>query len=95
MRKVSGRTFHTERVQIDDTSFVNCTFDRCNLIYSGSERFGFDGCKFNDCRWGFEGAAAFTIGFLTVMYGAQPEMIEATFENIRRGVRRNPIPQPE
>jgi hypothetical protein len=35
MREIKGRIFTQERVNLDDTRFVDCTFMRCTMVYEG------------------------------------------------------------
>ena len=43
----------------------------------------------NDCRWTFEGPAGLTVNLMTALYQAGvTDLIDQTFENIRRGSHR-------
>lgn len=50
MEIVSGIVITSERVRLDEKHFVDCTFESCELIYSGGpvvfERTGFTGCHY-------------------------------------------------
>jgi hypothetical protein len=49
-RQRRDRQFKNERVEIDGKRFTSCTFDACELVYSGGDvEFG-PGCVVNDCR---------------------------------------------
>ena len=76
--------FENVTIFLDGSSFIECTFENCNLIYSGLLPAALNTNSFNNCRWEFSGAAQNTVGFMADLYraGAQ-ELIEATFDNIR------------
>ena len=59
---------------LDGETFSDCAFEACRLVYSGGEPQKFEGCRFNDCEWKFEGAAAQTLSYLKLMWsvGAKP-----------------------
>lgn len=82
----SNRNFFSKSVALDGSSFHDCVFSKCTMIYSGGEIPALSGCRFDDCAWQFGGEAANTIGFLSGMYqGGFDRLIEATFHEIRRG----------
>jgi hypothetical protein len=52
------KEFEGQRVRVDNHHFRNCTFRRCNLIYSGG-LFGFVACRFDaSTRLSLTGSAA-------------------------------------
>jgi hypothetical protein len=76
--------FENVTIFLDGSSFVECTFDNCTLIYSGLLPVALDTSSFNNCRWEFSGAAQNTVGLMAALYGSgEQELIEATFDNIR------------
>ncbi|MEP3437313.1 MAG: hypothetical protein ABJN75_11095 [Hoeflea sp.] len=80
------RSFFSKNVALDGSSFRDCVFSSCTMIYSGGEVPALSGCRFDDCGWQFTGDAANTIAFLSGMYrGGFDQLIEATFHEIRRG----------
>jgi hypothetical protein len=80
-----NRNFHDITVQLDGGTFVGCTFERCTLVISGLIPFHLEGCNFPTCKWEFAGPAANTLGILTQLYaGGAKELIEKTFDNIRK-----------
>lgn len=85
MNTISGSNFRNTRVQLDNINYVNCSFDGCAVVYSGGGPIGLNSCNFTNCRWEFDGPAANTLKFLTLMYKVQPELIESVFESVRRG----------
>jgi len=80
------RKFSGDQIALDGSSFFNCSFSNCTMVYSGGEIPTLSGCRFGDCGWQFGGEAANTIGFLSGLYqGGFDTLIEATFDEIRRG----------
>ena len=79
-----NQTFDDMTVVIDGSSFYNCTFNRCKMVYSGLLPATLDGGAFHDCQWEFVPPASNAIAFMSAIYklgGA--EMIENTFRMIR------------
>ena len=62
--------FNHETVPLDGESFSDCEFRECRMVYSGGETPSFEGCRFDGCEWKFEGAAANTLAYLKVVWGA-------------------------
>lgn len=50
-------------IHIDGKLFINCTFTKCQIIYSGGD-FGWRNTTFNDCQVSLEGPASRTANFL-------------------------------
>jgi hypothetical protein len=90
-----GQTFKKQRICLDGASFQNCTFEECELIYSGLMPTVLQNNTMRDCRWQFAGPAQNTMGFLTMLYGGgAKDLIEATFTSIRNGSIIAPQQQP-
>jgi len=53
-----------EQVEVDGHRFVDCTFEKASLRYSGGEHPSFENCTFEDVGWYFTGAALRTIQLL-------------------------------
>jgi hypothetical protein len=70
----SGASYNHQTVMLDGESFSDCAFAACRLVYSGGELPKFEGCRFDDCEWKFEEAAAQTLSYLKLMWsvGAKP-----------------------
>ena len=84
-----GAAFTNETVVLDGNEYLNCTFTNCELIFRGTDGVALHGIDFNGCRWTFEGPAGLTINFMTALYQAGvTDLIDQTFENIRRGTHR-------
>ncbi|HKJ74531.1 MAG TPA: hypothetical protein VKA19_10480 [Alphaproteobacteria bacterium] len=89
----NGQKFKQQQIVLDGGSFYNCTFEECDLIYSGLMPVFMNGNTLKDCRWRFDGPAVNTMAFLTMLHnsGAR-ELVEATFEGVRNGSLLNPNP---
>jgi len=62
-------TIHNhETVVMDGESFSDCEFRDSRLVYSGGKPPVFNHCKFVDCEWRMEGAAAHTLDHLKVVW---------------------------
>lgn len=87
--RYENRTFESEDVVLDDNEYYNCTFRRCTIVYRGIGRLVLSGNHFDAPEWRLEGPASNTLMFLTDLYHNFGEVgrgvVEATFENIRRG----------
>ena len=66
----SGTTFSHETVTLDGETFADCEFRDCRLVYAGGEPPVFTGCKFHDCDWRQEDAAARTLAYLKAVWNA-------------------------
>lgn len=85
-----GKELADQEISLDFNEFVNCRFVRCSLVFRGFGPARLRGCIFDDVTWSFDGPAANTVKFMTGLYhGAGQggrQLIESTFENIRKGV---------
>ncbi len=87
MRTIEGETFGIQRVIVDGKRFVNCTFNKTELVFRGEVGGGFEGCKLVVPQLTFDGPAARTVRILRTLYTVpqlQP-LIENTFAGIRTG----------
>jgi len=89
MATFENSKFENTEERLDGNRYINCTFKRCHLIYGGTEVVTLEGCGFHECSWSFTDAAERTINFMVGLYHGTgkggKELIEKTFENIRRG----------
>ena len=86
--RFTSRDFTDETIELDGNQFPGCTFTGCQMRFRGDAPVVLDGCAFYGCSWELDGPAATTIAFLSALYamgGRTRELVEATFENIRRG----------
>ena len=59
-----------ETVALDGQEFSDCEFRDCRLVYAGGEPPVFNRCRFHDCDWRFEDAAANTLAHLKGVWAA-------------------------
>jgi hypothetical protein len=64
----SNTTYSHDTVVLEAETFSGCEFRDCRLIYSGGEPATLIDCKFVDCDWRLDGAAASTLAFLKSMW---------------------------
>ena len=62
--------FNHETVVLDGEMFADCEFRQCRMVYNGGKPPVFDSCKFHDCDWRFDDAAARTLAHLKVVWAA-------------------------
>jgi hypothetical protein len=87
----TGKAFTNQRVRVDGNSYTDCTFTSCTLIYGAKGTVVMAGCRLDNTSIQFDECAGETIRFLTGLYhGGFREIVEQTFENIRRG--EHPMP---
>ena len=80
--------FNHESVPLDGEHFSDCEFRACRLIYAGGALPSFNNCRFNDCDWKFEDAAARTLAHMQVVWavgGKAP--VQALIKAITGGAR--------
>ncbi len=78
-------TFEGQTMQLDGNEYISCTFRRCHLQYGGAA-LKLEGNNFSQCTWAFTDAASRTVNFMMALYHqGSRELIEQTFENIRKG----------
>lgn len=84
----NGETFRDIRVHLDGGTFVNCTFENCDLIFSAVLPVHMDRCSFNNCRPAFIGSAGLAIQMMRGIYhGWGPNgrtVIDGIFDQIRK-----------
>ena len=82
--KFKNTAFSNQPIDLDDNEFIECRFEKCNLIYRGGKLPSLVDCSFDEFRISFEHAAADTLSFINALYhGGFKSVIEATFNNIR------------
>ncbi|MDP1735925.1 MAG: hypothetical protein Q8L23_00640 [Caulobacter sp.] len=62
--------FNHETVVLDGEAFADCEFRDCRMVYSGGKPPVFDSCRFDNCDWRFDDAAARTLAHLKVVWAA-------------------------
>jgi len=79
------QTFVGRRIQLDGASFKHCTFEHCQLYFSGQLGMELIDCTYGPgCTWHITGPAGEALNFLAGLYkmGAT-DLVEATFDIIR------------
>jgi len=78
-----NKTFKGRKISLDGGTFYGCTFDKCNLVFSGYIPVFLENCNFNDCTWEFSGPALNTITFMKALHaGGATDLIENTCQQI-------------
>lgn len=84
-----NKSFADDTVELDNNTYQNCKFARCTLNYRGLGQVEIAGCSFEEPRFVFLDAAQRTLGFMNALYNGAgaggKQLIEATFNNMRRG----------
>jgi hypothetical protein len=83
----NAQTFTDIQVFLDGSTFTNCTFVRCELVYSGFLPASLSGNRFDGgCRWSLTGPALNTLRFMSTLHqagGGTQALIENVFDSIR------------
>jgi hypothetical protein len=82
--------FDGKDITLGANTFTGCTFRNCRVVFDGTPGLKLRANKFKEnIQWVFDNHAANTILFLTMLYHSEGkggrEIVENTFENIRRG----------
>jgi hypothetical protein len=80
--------FNHETITLDGERFSGCEFRECRMVYRGGEPPKFDDCRFDDCDWRFEDAAAHTLAYMKLLWavGGKTSM-QALIKEITSGGR--------
>jgi hypothetical protein len=62
--------FNHETVALDGSRYSGCEFRGCRMVFRGGEPPHFDDCRFDNCDWRFEEAAANTLAHLKIVWAA-------------------------
>ena len=82
--KYSNKTFADRSEDLDGNEYLNCSFERCKLMYCGGPIPRFDTCAFNASSFMFEKGAGNALEFLRELYHAGlNQNVEALFADIR------------
>ena len=84
------KDFDGQDVLLDGNTFSGCTFQNCRMIFRGTKGPKLSANHFKqNVQWSFDGPAGLTLQFMSAFYNGRgeggKEMIEALFEQIRRG----------
>lgn len=62
--------YNHETVALDGEAFSNCEFRDSRLVFTGGEPPIFSNCRFDNCEWKFDEAAARTLVHLKTIWAA-------------------------
>jgi hypothetical protein len=65
----SGVIYNHETVVLDGETFSQCEFRSSRLVFAGGAPPVFEDCRFDDCEWKFDDAAARTLVHLKSLWG--------------------------
>lgn len=71
METIVGKTFKNQTVVMDDKNYVQCTFTKCEIVYTGGD-FSWVNATFDDCKITITGNAAKTMAFAQQIGLLQP-----------------------
>ena len=78
--------FTRETVQLDGETFEDCDFKKCRMVYAGGPAPVFNSCRFEDCDWKFEDAAARTLEHMKAVWNAGGnQQLQALIKDITSG----------
>lgn len=86
MKVQTGGQIEGGQVRIDGYLYRGVTFIRCRLIYAAVDAVAFQRCNFQECTWGFVGAASLMANFLQHLFSAESGA-EAVGEDIITHIR--------
>lgn len=74
MQVVDHRRYKDELVVLDNTSFSDCFFENCILMYAGGP-IGIERSGMKNCRWKIQGpAAAVLLGLASLQWDIKPPL---------------------
>ncbi len=86
LRTIEGESFGVQRIIVDGKKFINCKFNKTELVFKGESDLSIVGCSLTNVSYTFSGPAERTLKILKTLYKT-PEfrpMIDNTFEAIRK-----------
>ena len=92
--RYENKHFVNQKVDLDGNGFINCKFEKCELVFKGIEPCGAaEGCLFLNTTLAFVGPAANTLTMLSNLYaGGFNNFVEKLFENIRSNQPQGGLP---
>jgi hypothetical protein len=73
-------------VKPSSSTFHDCDFQKCRMVYAGGEAPVFESCRFEDCDWKFEDAAARTLEHMKAVWNAGgKQQLQALIKDITSG----------
>ena len=78
--------FQGIRIYIDGSTFTDCEFEQCELVYSGTMGVQFLRPMFRDSSFILQGSAKHTLAFLHELYqSGLTKLVDAAVDDIRKG----------
>lgn len=93
-----GQKYENLTIFLDGSSFYDCQFINCNMVFSGVIGFLMEKPVYQGCRWTPQGPALHTIQLLSNLYrSGATELVEALFQMIKNGGQATaaPVAAPE
>jgi hypothetical protein len=94
MIKIEKKTFENQPINFDGVQYVNCNFNRCQLMFTGMVMPQMINCQVSpDSGWLFTGPAQNMLSFLSGLDKAGPAgtaLVETIFQLIRNGSPSQP-----
>jgi hypothetical protein len=90
MTEHRGVKFEGGTVDMDNSTFVDCTFSGTRLVFQAAGPVAFDRCEFDNVTVRFEGSAALTLSFLANLAAGSPGLHQ-TVERIVTDVLDNAL----
>ena len=85
---VTDRHFLDQDVVIDGADYERCIFERCRLIYHGGSMVGMRDNTITDCQFALEGAAGWTMRFLTGLAESSDEFLLIFLRSLKLDPKR-------
>lgn len=80
-----ANTFVNTRIELDNQTFKDCTFNGCTIVFSGKGPYKLNGCSFNNCQFALDGAATLTVKYLADMHRVNAPFVLDVLKKIRTG----------
>jgi hypothetical protein len=80
-----NNTFTNTRIELDNQTFEDCSFNGCTVTFSGKGPYKLSGCTFNNCQFALDGSAALTVKYLTDMHRMNAPFVLDVIKKIRTG----------
>jgi len=79
------RTFKGIPIHLDGGTFINCKFEKCELIYSAILPVHITKSTFSSCKWTFLGPARLTLDLMRGLYNTgSKELVDQAIDQIRK-----------
>lgn len=75
--KHENKNFERKRVNVSRRSYINCTFEECEIVYKGGP-VRLNGCTVTDCTFRFAGKAEDALVIFFMLGKIYPELARST-----------------